>query len=145
MYLKYNTDRKEAKYIQINHIVGNLMTNKKITEEKDGGIRIDVFDDTNFKNGDRPGTAIRNTYGKRNSGKSDTNTKKFGNSKYGRRKQSYRKCKPSITSNAIHRTPRTKKTPFELHHGRKPRTELTLLKTVKRIYLIGQNFLFQHQ
>ena len=85
------------------------------------------------------------TYGKRNSRKSDTNTKKFGNSKYGRRKQSYRKCKPSITSNAIHRTPRTKKTPFELHHGRKPRTELTLLKTVKRIYLIGQNFLFQHQ
>ena len=37
------------------------MTNKKITEEnKDGGIRIDVgFDDTNFQNGDRPGTYTR--------------------------------------------------------------------------------------
>ena len=32
---KYSTDGKEAKYIQINHIVGNLTTNKKITE---GGI-----------------------------------------------------------------------------------------------------------
>ena len=30
---KYNTDRKEAKYIQINHIVGKLTSNKKITEE----------------------------------------------------------------------------------------------------------------
>ena len=30
---KYNTDGKEAKYIQINLIVGNLTENKKITEE----------------------------------------------------------------------------------------------------------------
>ena len=30
---KYNTDGKEAKYIQINHIVGKLTSNKKITEE----------------------------------------------------------------------------------------------------------------
>ena len=30
---KYNTDGKEAKYLQINHIVGNLATNKKTTEE----------------------------------------------------------------------------------------------------------------
>ena len=30
---KYNTEGKEAKYIQINHIVGNLTANKKITEE----------------------------------------------------------------------------------------------------------------
>ena len=30
---KYNTDGKEAKYIQINHIVGKLTANKKITEE----------------------------------------------------------------------------------------------------------------
>ena len=30
---KYNTDGKEAKYIQINHIVGKLTGNKKITEE----------------------------------------------------------------------------------------------------------------
>ena len=30
---KYNTEGKEAKYIQINHIVGNLTTNKKITED----------------------------------------------------------------------------------------------------------------
>ena len=30
---KYNTDRKEAKYIQINHIVGKVTSNKKITEE----------------------------------------------------------------------------------------------------------------
>ena len=30
---KYNTEGKEAKYIQINHIVGNLITNKKVTED----------------------------------------------------------------------------------------------------------------
>ena len=30
---KYNTDGKEAKYIQINHIVGKLTSNNKITEE----------------------------------------------------------------------------------------------------------------
>ena len=30
---KYKTDGKEAKYIQINHIVGKLTSNKKITEE----------------------------------------------------------------------------------------------------------------
>ena len=30
---KYKTDRKEAKYIQINHIVGRLTSNRKITEE----------------------------------------------------------------------------------------------------------------
>ena len=30
---KYNADRKEAKYFEINHIVGNLTANKKITEE----------------------------------------------------------------------------------------------------------------
>ena len=30
---KYNTDGKEAKYIQINHIVGKLTANKKLTEE----------------------------------------------------------------------------------------------------------------
>ena len=30
---KYNTDGKEAKYIQINHIVGKLTPNKKATEE----------------------------------------------------------------------------------------------------------------
>ena len=30
---KYNTEGKEAKYIQINHIVGNLTANKKITED----------------------------------------------------------------------------------------------------------------
>ena len=30
---KYNTDGKEAKYIRINHIVGKLTSNKKITEE----------------------------------------------------------------------------------------------------------------
>ena len=30
---KYNTDRKEAKYIQINHIVGKLTAKRKITEE----------------------------------------------------------------------------------------------------------------
>ena len=29
----YNTDGKEAKYIQINHIVGKLTTNKKATED----------------------------------------------------------------------------------------------------------------
>ena len=30
---KYNTDEKEVKYIQINHIVGKLTSNKKIPEE----------------------------------------------------------------------------------------------------------------
>ena len=30
---KYNTDGKEAKYIQINHIVGKLTANKKVTED----------------------------------------------------------------------------------------------------------------
>ena len=30
---KYNTDGKETKYIQINHIVGKLTTNKKVTED----------------------------------------------------------------------------------------------------------------
>ena len=30
---KYNTDGKEAKYIQINHIVGKLTTNKNVTED----------------------------------------------------------------------------------------------------------------
>ena len=30
---KYNTDGKQAKYIQINHIVGNVTTNKMTTEE----------------------------------------------------------------------------------------------------------------
>ena len=30
---KYNTDGKEAKYFQINHIVGILTTNKKVTED----------------------------------------------------------------------------------------------------------------
>ena len=29
----YNTNRKEAKYIQINHIVGKLTTNKKASED----------------------------------------------------------------------------------------------------------------
>ena len=39
-----------------------------------------------------------------------------------------------------------KRTPFELHHGRKPRTELTnIIKDGKRIYRIGQKYLFQHQ
>ena len=30
---KHNTDGKEAKYIEINHIVGKLTANKKATEE----------------------------------------------------------------------------------------------------------------
>ena len=48
---KYNTDGKEARYIQFNHIFGNLTANKKITEEnKEGG---------NLVNGDRPGTYTR--------------------------------------------------------------------------------------
>ena len=31
---KYNTDGKETEYIQMNHIVGNLTTNKEETEKK---------------------------------------------------------------------------------------------------------------
>ena len=31
---KYNTDSEEAKYIQINHIVEKLTTNKKATEDR---------------------------------------------------------------------------------------------------------------
>ena len=39
---------------------------------------------------------------------------------------------------------RLKRTPFELHHGRKPRTELTNIpKDGKHIYRIGQKYLFQ--
>ena len=30
---KHNTDGREAKYIQINHFVGKLTTNKKVTED----------------------------------------------------------------------------------------------------------------
>ena len=30
---KYNTHGKEAKYIQINHIVGKLTTNKKVIDD----------------------------------------------------------------------------------------------------------------
>ena len=30
---KYNTNGKETKYIQINHIVGKLTANKKVTED----------------------------------------------------------------------------------------------------------------
>ena len=30
---KYNTDGKEAENLQINHIVGKLTTNKKVTED----------------------------------------------------------------------------------------------------------------
>ena len=30
---KYNTDGRKAKYIQINHIVGKLTANKKVTED----------------------------------------------------------------------------------------------------------------
>ena len=38
-----------------------------------------------------------------------------------------------------------KKTPFELHHGRKPRTELpNIEKLYIRSYQIGQNCPFQH-
>ena len=39
-----------------------------------------------------------------------------------------------------------KKTPFELHHGRKTRTELTNIKKRRKIFCqIGQNCPFQHQ
>ena len=38
---KYNTDGKEAKYIQINHIVGKLTANKKVTEDhKESRVRL---------------------------------------------------------------------------------------------------------
>ena len=54
---KYNTEGKEAKYIQINHIVGNLTANKKITEDyQKSGVRIHAgFKDTNFKDRNRSG------------------------------------------------------------------------------------------
>ena len=39
---------------------------------------------------------------------------------------------------------RLKPTPFELHHGRKPRTELTKLdKDGKSFLSVGPNYLFQ--
>ena len=40
---KYNTEGKELHYIQINHIVGTLTSNKKITEDRpyqEGRIRV---------------------------------------------------------------------------------------------------------
>ena len=30
---KYNTDGKEAEYIQLNHVVGKLTANKKVSED----------------------------------------------------------------------------------------------------------------
>ena len=56
---KYNTDGKEAKYIQINHIVEKLTSNKKITY-KEGGIRVhDGLEDTHCQNSHRSGTNPR--------------------------------------------------------------------------------------
>ena len=65
----------------------------------------------------------------------ESNTEKPGNSKYGRRRKFNRKRKPSITSNALYRTHGVKKTSFELHHGRKPRTELTNIVKDGKTYL----------
>ena len=75
------------------------------------------------------------TNGKLNGRKSITDTEKVGNIKSGRRKQSYRKCKPSITSNAICRTHGIKKTTFYLQHGRKPRLEFTNIVKDGKPYL----------
>ena len=52
-----NTNGKEAKYIQINHIVGKLTSNKKITEEhKESGIRVhDGLENIDRQNSNRPG------------------------------------------------------------------------------------------
>ena len=48
-----------------------------------------------------------NAYGKRNSRKSNTNTEEFNYNKYGRQHKHNRKCKSSITRNAIYNTYRT--------------------------------------
>ena len=51
---KYHTEGKEAHYIQINHIVGRLTENKKMTEEnKESGIQLlrARFENTDFQNG----------------------------------------------------------------------------------------------
>ena len=42
---KYNTDGREAKYIQINHIVGKLTANKKVTEDHKKEAEFDIMMD----------------------------------------------------------------------------------------------------
>ena len=54
---------------------------------------------------------------------SNSNIEKPGNSKYGRRRKFNRKCKPSITSNAIYRTHGVKENTFRITPRK--RTELT--------------------
>ena len=71
----------------------------------------------------------------RSSGKSNTNAQKSNNSKPGRRKRHNRKRKESVTGYAIYNTTGLKITPFELHHGRKPRTELTNIVKDGKTYL----------
>ena len=101
---KYNTDGKEAKYIQINHIVGKLTSNKKITEENIKKAEFEFMMDLK--------TLISKT--------------------------------ATVMRFTVHTG--VTKIPFELHHGRKPRTDLTnIVKDVKPFYLIGQNYLLQHQ
>ena len=51
---KYNTEGKEAKYIQINHIVGKLTANKKATEDHIKKAEFD-FMLADIKNGNRSG------------------------------------------------------------------------------------------
>ena len=54
---KYNTDGKEATYIQLNHIVGNLPANKKVTEKniKKADFELKTEIKTHFKNRDGSG------------------------------------------------------------------------------------------
>ena len=72
---------------------------------------------------------------KRSSRESNPNNEKLNNSKHGRRTMPNRKRKPGTTSNAFHKKSGIKITPFELHHGRKPRAELTNIVKDGKTYL----------
>ena len=64
---------------------------------------------------------------------SNPNIEKPGNSKYGRRRKFNRKCKPSITSNAIYRTHGVKENTFRITPRK--RTELTNIVKDGKTYL----------
>ena len=69
------------------------------------------------------------TYGKRNGRKGDTNFKKV-NANKSRIERFNGKYKPSAPGDAFHYT-----SPFEVHHGRKPRTEVSNIVKDGKTYL----------
>ena len=76
-----------------------------------------------------------NTYGKRNSKTSNPDTEKLSISKFGRQKNATESVNRAlrVMPFTVHTGP--KKILSELHHGRKPRTELTKINKDGKIYL----------